>query len=91
MKIVYIRLLWKSVVVYLDNTNVFSKIFDNHLQAELKLNTNKYFFGKTELKFLGHVVSKDGVMGWSNKLTDSKGEQYCMVMEINKEGITIRK
>ncbi|KAG9297947.1 hypothetical protein G9A89_018775 [Geosiphon pyriformis] len=31
------------------------------------------------------------VTGWSNKLTDSKGEQYCMVMEINKERITIRE
>ncbi|KAG9293574.1 hypothetical protein G9A89_005577 [Geosiphon pyriformis] len=31
------------------------------------------------------------VTGWSNKLTNSKGEQYCMVIEINKEGITIRE
>ncbi|KAG9284784.1 hypothetical protein G9A89_003707 [Geosiphon pyriformis] len=33
----------------------------------------------------------DNVTGWSNKLMDSKREQYCMVMEINKERITIRE
>ncbi|KAG9303744.1 hypothetical protein G9A89_018641 [Geosiphon pyriformis] len=31
------------------------------------------------------------VTGWSNKLINSKREQYCMVIEINKERITIRE
>ncbi|KAG9305521.1 hypothetical protein G9A89_003584 [Geosiphon pyriformis] len=44
-----------------------------------------------ELDMFNTLGSKSSVTGWSNKLMDSKGEQYCMVMEINKEEITIRE
>ncbi|KAG9291800.1 hypothetical protein G9A89_012085 [Geosiphon pyriformis] len=49
------------------------------------------FFSKVTGESEGREIVHTVVMDWSNKLTDSKGEQYCMVMEINKEGITIRE
>jgi hypothetical protein len=65
-------LLWKFVVVYLDDINVHSTSFDQHLEhlrivftrlkeAGLKLNPEKCFFLKPELSFLGYVVGKNGI------------------------------
>jgi hypothetical protein len=62
----------KILVVYLDDTNVFSKTFEAHLQhlritfdiirkSGLKLQPNKCHFGKTSLSFLGHVIGKNGI------------------------------
>jgi hypothetical protein len=59
-------ILWQFVVVYIDDINVGSKTFDEHLlhleqvflrleQAGLKLNPEKYFFFKDEIPFLGPV------------------------------------
>ncbi|KAG9301619.1 hypothetical protein G9A89_016689 [Geosiphon pyriformis] len=36
-------------------------------------------------------VSKNTVMGWSNKLTDSKGEQDCRMMKIIKEEFNFKE
>ena len=55
MNQIYKRIAFKYVVVYLDDTNVFSRIFEDHIQhlkevftrirkAELKLNLEKYTF-----------------------------------------------
>ena len=63
--------------IYLDDIIVFSKTPEEHLmrlqavfqklqKAELKLKPSKCEFFKQELTFLGHVVSKNGI------LTDSK-------------------
>jgi len=64
--------LWKSVVVYLDDVNIFSKTWEEHLKhlenvferikkAGLKLSPKKCQFGNSELKFLGHIVGQDGI------------------------------
>ena len=65
-------ILWQYVVVYIDDLNVASKTFDEHLEhlaqvfirlkkAGLRLSPEKCFFFKAELPFLGHVVSRKGI------------------------------
>jgi len=62
----------KFVVIYLDDTNIFSSTFEEHLQhlrkvlnkigkSGLKLQPDKCHFGKTTLSFLGHIISKNGI------------------------------
>lgn len=61
-----------SVLVYLDDINVFSRTFHEHLRhleevfqrllkANLKLKPRKCNFFKEHLEFLGFVISKDGL------------------------------
>lgn len=75
--------LWKIVVVYLDDLNIFSKTFDDHLKhlrivfdrlkkAGLKLNPEKCRFTSSELAFLGHVISKDGIRTDPDKIEKVK-------------------
>ena len=65
-------ILWKFVVVYLDDLNVYSTTFEQHLEhlrivferlkkAGLKLNPEKCFFAKKELTFLGYLISSEGI------------------------------
>src|SRR4051812_26623241 len=62
----------KYVLVYLDDINVFSTTFEEHMEhlrevlerfwrAKLKLNREKCYFCKRKLKFIGHVISSDGI------------------------------
>jgi hypothetical protein len=77
-------ILWQFVVVYVDDINVGSKTFEEHLQhlkevftrlsnAGLKLSPEKCFFFKEKLPFLGHVVSKEGIHTDPEKLEVIKG------------------
>ena len=72
MNKIFARILGDFVVVYLDDLNVFSRNFNEHLKhlrevferlrnAGLKLKAKKCQFFKKELAFLGHVVGEDGV------------------------------
>ncbi|KAM7283855.1 retrovirus-related Pol polyprotein from transposon 17.6 [Ixodes scapularis] len=65
-------LKWQSCLVYLDDVVVFASDFDEHLRrlravlqaiqnAGLTLKPSKCRFAYGELKFLGHVVSAQGV------------------------------
>ena len=80
MNKVFKNQLNKFVVIYLDDTNVFSTTFKDHLlhlrivfdklrQNGLKLQPSKCHFGKTSLAFLGHVISKDGIKPDPAKIT----------------------
>ena len=62
----------KFVVIYLDDTNIFSSTFEEHLQhlrkvlneigkSGLKLQPDKCHFEKTTLSFLGYIISKNGI------------------------------
>lgn len=65
-------LSWKSCLVYLDDIIIFSKTIQEHVShlqevferlrnAGLKLKPEKCHFAKAELKYLGHVVSREGI------------------------------
>ena len=64
--------IWKSVLVYLDDILVYSKTPEDHLthlrEVFKILRTQKFFrrlhkyhFNDTEMKYLGHLISSDGV------------------------------
>ena len=63
---------WKSVIIYVDDTLVFSETFEEHLSQlhevfqclrrnKLKLKPSKCTFAAQEVEYLGHVISKDGL------------------------------
>ena len=72
MNLVFRGLTWKEIFSYLDDIMVVGRNFDHHLrnlrkvferlrQYNLKLKPKKCVFFQTEVKFLGKIVSKDGV------------------------------
>ncbi|XP_038047480.1 uncharacterized protein K02A2.6-like [Patiria miniata] len=72
MQEIFRGLNWKFVLVYLDDLIIFSRTFDEHLShlrqvfdriraAGLKLKPKKCTFGQEQVKYLGHIVNKDGV------------------------------
>ena len=75
------NLIYTKAPVYLDDINVHSRTFEDHLRdlqevfdklraANLKLGREKCFFCKDEIQFLGFIVSKEGI-----KTEDSKIEK----------------
>ncbi len=63
---------WRTLLVYMDDICVFSENFDQHLldlkdvfecmrQAKLKLKPSKCHIFQTKIKFLGHIVSDNGI------------------------------
>ena len=72
MNQIFSKYLNKSVLIYLDDILIFSKTPEDHLDKlryvfetcranSLSLKTNKCHFFLQELKFLGHIISKDGI------------------------------
>src|SRR5438132_11464378 len=72
MNQIYKGIAYKYVVVYLDDTNVFSQRFEDHIQhlkevftrirkAGLKLNLEKCTFWMKQLLFLGHIIEAKGI------------------------------
>lgn len=64
--------LSEFAIVYLDDIIIISRTFDEHLDhlrivfrrlqdANLQLNPDKCEFCRTELKYLGHVICRDGI------------------------------
>merc|ERR1711893_475738 len=65
-------LIWKSVVVYLDDIVIYSKTIDDHMvhlrqvldrfkEHQLKLKPRKCELFRSQVRYLGHVVSPMGV------------------------------
>ncbi|KAK8786810.1 hypothetical protein V5799_023415 [Amblyomma americanum] len=80
MDTVLTGLKWQTCLVYLDDVIIFSTTFSEHLQrlrvvleavlsAHLTLKPQKCHFGFTELKFLGHVVSSEGIRPDPDKIS----------------------
>ena len=70
---------WKVCLIYIDDIIVFSKTFDEHLsrlslvfnrlrEANLKLKPSKCHFARRSVKFLGFLVSSEGVSPDPDKL-----------------------
>lgn len=64
---------WKNLLVYMDDICVFSSSFEQHLQdlrdvferlksANLKLKPSKCHFAQSKIKFLGHIVTSEGIL-----------------------------
>ena len=79
MNQIYKDIAYKYVVVYLDDTNVFSRTFDDHIKylcevftrirkAGLKLNIEKCNFWMKRLPFLGHIIEAKGILPDSEKI-----------------------
>jgi hypothetical protein len=60
------------VVVYLDNILIYSKIYNNHIRdirkvlwaladTKIKIKPKKIEFYRKEVKFLGYIVSREGL------------------------------
>ena len=73
------HLNFRTSLVYLDDVIVYARTFAEHLtrlqevftrlnEHGLTLKTQKCFFAKTELKFLGHVLSGDGIRPTPDKV-----------------------
>ena len=71
-------------IVYLDDVIVFSKTPDEHLErlqvvfqklsaAGLKLKPSKCTFFKTEITYLGHLITSEGVATDPKKTHNSQG------------------
>ena len=72
MDVVLAGFKWNVCLVYLDDIIIFSKSFTEHLKhlhsvlacirkVGLRLKPEKCFFGLSEITYLGHVISADGV------------------------------
>ena len=66
-------LLWKNVMVYLDDIIIYSKSWRDHIQAlddvfrrlraaNLKASASKCALGQTEMQYLGHLVTREGIL-----------------------------
>ena len=72
MELIFRGLQWSELLIYLDDIIIFSKDIEEHLvrldevlgrleKAGLKLKPSKCDLLKSEVLFLGHVVSKEGI------------------------------
>ena len=72
MDFVLAGLKWKCCLVYIDDVIIYSKSFDQHLkdlkevfdalqEANLTLKVSKCHFCREEIKYLGHIITQQGV------------------------------
>ncbi|CAF1253603.1 unnamed protein product [Rotaria sordida] len=72
MDIVLAGLKWQCCLVYIDDVIVYSPTFEQHIEdlkrvfealrsANLTLKTSKCHFCRRETKYLGHIITSDGV------------------------------
>src|SRR6185503_782581 len=77
------NLIYTKAPVYLDDINIHSSTFEQHLKdlqevfdklraANLKLGRDKCFFCKDEIEFLGFIVGKDGIKTENSKIEKIK-------------------
>ena len=73
MSSIFLQINWRYVLCYIDDIVVFSSTFEMHMQqlaevfqrlreAGLKLSPSKCSFAKRQIKYLGHILSKAGIL-----------------------------
>ena len=83
MEIMLAGLNWESCLVFLDDIIIFSRTFEENLNrlesvmcrlrtAGLKLKIKKCTFCASEVKYLGHIVSKNGLSHDESKVNGVK-------------------
>lgn len=81
MEIVLSGLNWKKCLVYIDDIIIFSDSFDEHLvalgevlaaleRANLKVKPEKCHFLQSNISFLGHIISPEGIKPDPAKVQD---------------------
>jgi len=76
-------MLNNGVMVYLDDINIYTKTFEEHLKkleevfkrirvAGLKIKPSKCHFAQQEITFLGHIVNKNGILPDPEKIEKVK-------------------
>ena len=85
---------WTSCLVYLDDVLIFGKDYPEHLHrielifqkfsdAGIKLSPNKCNFFQTELQFLGHMVTSEGIKPDPNKVAKvSNWPKPCSIEDL---------
>ena len=79
MSTLFGALQWRILLIYLDDLLIFSRNFKEHLhrlgavfdcllQAGLKLKPSKCSIARKSIKFLGHIVSREGVSSDPDKI-----------------------
>jgi hypothetical protein len=79
MDLLLVRLLWQACLVYFDDIIVFSSPFESHLdrlaavfqrlaRANLKIKTSKCQLFRSQVKFLGHLISRNGIAADPEKI-----------------------
>ena len=72
-------MLWKQVLTYLDDLNVISNNFQDHLdnlamsferlkEYNLKIKSHKFFFFQKEVPFVGKLATNEGIAVDPNKV-----------------------
>ena len=79
MELVLKGLQWKTLLIYLDDVIIFSRTFEEHIsrldevfyrlsKAGLKLKPSKCNLFQSEVLYLGHIITSDGVKANPEKL-----------------------
>ena len=72
MDILLVGLKWQCCLVYIDDVIIYSRSFEQHINdlkevfdalrhSNLTLKASKCHFCRKEIKYLGHIITKDGV------------------------------
>src|SRR4051794_5130076 len=91
MNRVFMKINGDFVVVYLDDLNIYSKNFNEHLvhlwkvferlrNVGLKLKKKKCHFFKKELAFLGHIISEKDIHPDPDKVSAVKNQPVLVIL-----------